>query len=819
MDQYQGLSSKEAKKRFLEQGPNELEAEKETSTFRQILAALQEPMLLLLAGTATLYFFLGQTGDALVMLVFVAFVSGISVSQELKTQRTIAQLRELSAPDVEVIRDGQRKRIPTRDLVVGDLFILYEGERVAADGELLEASDLLIDESLLTGEAEAVEKDPTFETKEDYWQGNRCYAGTFVIRGSAIAQVTEIGSRTEYGKIGVALEETKLRPTPLEIQTRQLVQRMALVGLVLCFSVIGIVYFRGSNFSESLIAGLTLAMAMIPEEFPVVLTVFLALGASRLARKEALARRIPAVETLGAVTVLCVDKTGTLTKNEMTVRGSSWETTEEDLIRTSILASELVPYDPMEEAFFSFAKTKGFDPKTFQQEGELVHEYAFSRETKMMGHIWKLGEEHLLAVKGSPETVLPRCANGEALASQVEKYAKEGRRVLAFAKATAGEPFGELEDYSLEAVGLLALADPPREGVREAIATCQRAGIRLKMITGDYGPTAEAIAHEVGILDHHQVLTGEEMDELTQEELEDRVEAVNVFARVRPEHKLRIVRALRARGQVVGMTGDGVNDAPALKEADIGIAMGGRGSSVAREAADLVLLDDDFSTIERSVADGRRIFDNIRKAMSYILVVHFPIALLALFAPLFGLPLLLLPIHVVLLELIIDPTCSIVFEAQGAEEDLMTRPPRDRDEPIIKGEMLWELALLGIALLVVAFVPYRQMLLEGYPLEIARSFALSTMLFGNIFLVASMESNIAPFYRPEPNPTRFWVNTFTLGSLLLLLYLPFAQRLFQTGPLSFTQLAGAAGLAAVAVFWREIGKWQRRRQLRKEKGE
>ena len=816
MEKYHGLTQQEAAARLIQLGPNELEGEREDSIWKQILAAASEPMLLLLAGTATLYFFLGQISDALVMLVFVFFVSGISIFQEWKTQRTISALRDLSSPQVRVIRGGELSQIPTRELVEGDIFLLQEGERVAADGKLLEASDLLIDESILTGEAMPVAKDPDAGESADYWQSNCCYAGTQVMGGSAVAQATSTGSRTEYGKIGEALDEAKLRPTPLEIKTRQLVRNMAAVGLVLCLSVIGIMYATSGEWLGSLLGGITLAMAMIPEEFPVVLTVFLALGAWRLARKEALARRIPAVETLGAVTVLCVDKTGTITKNQMEVRQSLPQGEERELLLCSILASELNPYDPMEQAFFKNATEKGLAPDSIHQEYQLVHEYPFDRESKMMGHIWQRGTDFTLAVKGSPETVLPRCSNAPQLEEAVEDLARRGWRVLAFAQSKVEEPFKALEDYSLEFVGLLALADPPREDVAEAIATCQKAGIRVKMITGDYGPTAEAIAHEVGILDHHQVLHGDEIDLLADEELKKRVEDANVFARVRPEHKLRIVRALRARGQVVGMTGDGVNDAPALKEADIGIAMGQRGSSVAREAADLVLLNDDFSTIARSVADGRRIFDNIRKAMSYILVIHLPIALLALLAPLFRLPLLLLPIHVVLLELVIDPTCSIVFEAQGAEPDLMRRPPRGKDEPIIKQEMLWEIVFSGLGLLLVTFLPYKELLVHGFGVEIARSFALATMLIGNIFLVASMESNLQPFYRQEPNPARFWVNSFTIVSLLLLLYLPFAQRLFQTGPLSLQQLVAASLLGGVAVLWRELVKWRRSRKLAAE---
>lgn len=814
MEKYHGLTQEEAAARLAQLGPNELEGEEQRSIWKQILAAASEPMLLLLAGTATLYFFLGQISDALVMLVFVFFVSGISIFQEWKTQKTISALRDLTSPKVGVIRDGETLEIPTRELVEGDIFLLFEGERVAADGKLLEASDLLINESILTGEAEAVSKDPEAEEKDDYWQTNMCYAGTQVVRGSAVAQATSTGPRTEYGKIGEALDQAKLRPTPLEIKTRQLVRGMATIGLVLCLSVIIVMYAVSGKWLESLLGGITLAMAMIPEEFPVVLTVFLALGAWRLARSEALARRIPAVETLGAVTVLCVDKTGTITKNQMEVRHSRPESSEAELLLCSVLASEINPYDPMEQAFLKHATQKGKDLDAIYREYQLVHEYSFERETKMMGHIWRHGAECVLAVKGSPETVLPRCQNAPQLAEEVEQLARKGWRVLAFAQAAVQEPFhGKLEEYSLEFVGLLALADPPREGVAEAIAKCQKAGIRVKMITGDYGPTAEAIGHEVGILDHHDVITGDEIDNLNDEELMAAVERANVFARVRPEHKLRIVRALRAGGQVVGMTGDGVNDAPALKEADIGIAMGKRGSSVAREAADLVLLNDDFTTIAHSVRDGRRIFDNIRKAMSYILVIHFPIAGLALLAPLFKMPLLLLPIHVVLLELIIDPTCSIVFEAQSAEPDIMNRPPRDRNEPIIKADMLWEIVLSGVGILLASFLPYKYLLSNGMGTPLARSFALATMLLGNILLVTSMESNFQPFYKQDPNPARLWVNSFTILAMAIILYVPFAQRLFQTGPLSLKQLIQAAALAGVATLWRELVKWRRRRKL------
>jgi Ca2+-transporting ATPase len=566
-------------------------------------------------------------------------------------------------------------------------------------------------------------------------------------------------------------------------------------------------------------------MAMIPEEFPVILTVFLSMGAWRLAKKNSLVRKLPSVETLGAVSVLCVDKTGTITMNQMTVQ-NVWTTsgsTEHDLVETMGLGCETDAYDPMEKAMLRYCEEHGITKESLFS-NEFVSEYAFTNELKMMGHVWRKDGHLIIAAKGSPERILTICelAAEERLAieSQIKTLSSQGLRVIAVATA---KPENEsaipaaITDCRLTLLGLVGLADPPRESVKEDIAVCNRAGIRVVMITGDNGITASAIARKIGIPGSDNIITGEELEAMSEEELQEAVKTVSIFSRVIPEHKMRIVKAFKENGEIVAMTGDGVNDAPALKYADIGIAMGKRGSEVSREASDLILMDDNFTTIVETIRDGRRIYDNIRKAVGYVFTIHIPIAAASLLAPLLGISptaLMLLPLHVVLLEVLIDPTCSIVLERQPAEEDVMDRAPRDPKEKLLTGRLLGKSVLQGIFVFAASFGAYFVTLAgNSANASEARAMGLAVIMLANLFLVQVNSSNHDFAYHSAKQLVKdrvMWaVNLGTLALLAIILYTPFSAYL-KLAPLSGMQVLTALGLAAASVLWYELVKLIRR---------
>ena len=814
---YEGLKQEEVKSRQEKHGKNEFVAEKKEGIFSKILSTFTEPMFLLLLCTSFIYFILGEPRDGTIMLVFIAFMSGIEFFQEWRTDKTLKALKELSDPRVRVIREGLLLTIDSIELTVGDLMIVEEGEKISADGCILEMFDLGVDESTLTGESEVVWKKVNISEDEKSmpWRKDYCYAGTTVTQGCAVVEVAAIGKETEYGKIGQDILSAPDRPTPLEKQTDHLIKVCAGIGLGLFVLVFLATYFYTKDLIDSLLSGITLAMAIIPEEFPVILTVFLAMGAWRLAKKNSLVRRMPSVETLGAVSVLCVDKTGTLTENRMTLQETYCfgGTIEKELLHWATLACETEPYDPMEKAILTYAENKGINKQELF-ENKLLLEYPFSSEKKMMGHVWEIGELPMLAAKGSPESILALCNLNEEEKGQIEEeqrmLAAKGYRVIAIAKMHKIDAIPEnLEDNVLDFLGLVGLEDPPREKVSEAIKVCGRAGIRVVMITGDNGLTAQSIARKIGLQHTENVITGKELENMSDGELREKVKETNIFARVIPKHKMRIVKALKEVGEIVAMTGDGVNDAPALKYADIGIAMGQRGTGVAKEAADMILLDDNFTTIVDTIKDGRRIYDNIKKAIGYVFVIHIPIALTALLTPLLHLPALLLPIHVVLLELIIDPTCSIVFERQPAEKDIMDRGPRQAKAPLVTKGLVIKSVLQGLVILVASFGSYAYLGSLGMPEEIGRTFTIIVLGFANLFLVYANQSEtelgiLAVFKFKEK--IVWYVNAAVVAALLLIVYTPAGNSIAKTMPLSFREFAAAVGLAALSIFWWDIVK-------------
>jgi P-type Ca2+ transporter type 2C len=823
-----GLTTTQAVELQKTYGKNELAPKKKESFLHKVLEVLSEPMFLLLIIAAVIYFVLGEPRDGAIMLVFVLGIISIDVIQEWKTDKTLKALKDLSAPHIKVIRDGQEKTIDSVDLVPGDLMLISEGVKIPADGLIVKANDLCVDESSLTGEAEGVWK-VTVENADadckDYWRRDYCYAGTLVTQGFATVLVEKTGSVTEYGKIGADVASAPENPTPLQNQTGKLVKLCAGIAAVHFALVSGITYLNipdhlfKDRIIESILSGITLAMAMIPEEFPVILTVFLSMGAWRLAKQHSLVCRLPSVETLGAVSVLCVDKTGTITMNQMAVR-ESWAVNDDlhNLVEVMGMGCETDAYDPMEKAMLAHCTSLNIT-KEHLFGGELVMEYPFTNETKMMGHVWKRGDDFLVAAKGSPERILTICSLTDELRTQAENMihsmSSRGLRVIAVADmktADGGAIPVTLPDCQLELCGLIGLADPPRESVKEDIKQCVKAGIRVVMITGDNGITASSIAKQIGMPNSDKVITGDELTLMTDDEIRERVQGVSIFSRVVPEHKMRIVKAFKDNGEVVAMTGDGVNDAPALKYADIGIAMGKRGSEVSREAADLILLDDNFTTIVHTIRDGRRIFDNIRKAVGYVFTIHIPIALASLLAPLLGIDpalLMLLPLHVVLLELVIDPTCSIVLERQPAEKDIMDRAPRNRNDNLLNVKILTKSILQGLVIFAASFGVYYAFLMNSGDAALARTMGLAVILLSNVLLVQVNSSNIEFAFQSFKHLSKdkvMWVVTLgTIVGLLVMFYTPLNSFL-KLAPLSLGQLLLAIGIAIIAVMWYELVK-------------
>lgn len=718
----QGLSQAEAEIRLASFGPNDLPDNKPKGGWAVLRSVVTEPMLLLLLGAGGIYFLLGSRGEAMFMLGFVGVVMVLTLVQERRTQSALQALRDLSSPRALVIRDGVEQRIAGRDVVPGDMLLLHEGDRVPADARL-QSGLISVDESLLTGESVAVQKRRMIEGDE-----GRLFASTLVTKGIGMAEVTATGTGTEVGKIGRDLMATSAPATALQLASRRMVRVMATVGLGLAVVQVLLGWlWVGKPFLRSLLDGLALAMAVLPEEIPVVLTIFLAMGAWRIAKQRVLTRHVPAVEALGTITVLAVDKTGTLTQNRMEVgelfcEGAVLSAKEagelpeafHELVEFSILATPPDPFDPMEKALQAFGLTRLHGTEHIHSDWVPERAYELSPEILAMTHVYLAREPgvHLLATKGAPEAVVDLChlddSATKVIYEAIEAMAARGLRVLGVAKGTwHGSEFPEIQhDFDFEFLGLMGLMDPPRADVPAAIQECRQAGIRVLMLTGDHAATALSIAQAVGLDGSIQVLTGPEIDQLDEPALAERMRSVEICARLRPEQKLRLVQALKRDGEVVAMTGDGVNDAPALLASNVGIAMGSRGTDVAREAADLVLLDDSFSSIVAAVRLGRRIFDNLTQSMRFVFAVHVPLVGLTLLPLVFKWDAFLTPVHIALFHLFIDPACSLVLEAEPDRLDAMSRPPRPVGATPFTGSSVGYAVGQGTGVLGVLFAAY-----------------------------------------------------------------------------------------------------------------
>lgn len=794
-----GLTSVEARSRLKSEGYNEPPARRQNALLKGALTLVSEPTILVLFCCAGAYFVLGDAHEAWVLMASVVLVSGITLYQGYKTEKTLETLKDLSAPRALVIRDGIERRIPGREVVRGDLMVLREGDRVAADAVVLEVYGLQADESLLTGESVPVEKAVHDEV----------LSGTVLTRGRGLAEVLRTGAETRLGKIGKSLYELESSPTRLQRDMAELTKRLAIAAVVFCLLITFLYGLQKGDWLNGILAGLTLGVALMPEEIPVVLTIFFAMGAWRISRKKVLTRKLSAIEALGTVQILATDKTGTLTLNRMTVKklwyansGAEKEavfdaplTNVTDLTHSAWLACPPRSFDPMDLAV---GKLHKIAKSLFEEQFHLQREFPLMPQLLVTTQVWQTPSGLAAYAKGAPEHVLALCSPSPLehalFEKKVSQWAQMGLRILAVARAeipAGAPPPTDVRELKFRLLGLLGFADPPRENVPSAIAECHAAGIRVVMITGDHPSTAFSIAREIGLAAAPKVLTGSQLLQISEADLLSQIQGIDVFARISPEQKLRIVQAYQSQRKIVAMTGDGVNDGPSLKAAHIGIAMGGRGTDLAREASTLVVLDDNFATIVEAIRLGRTIFSNIKRAISYVVAAHIPIAGTALLQLLFPGPMILLPIHVVFLELIIDPACSLAFEAVAPEADVMHRPPRDPSVPLISGREYAINVLLGCVLFLgVGVVHY-----AGWRLQLGehkiRTLCFATLVLGNLSLILA---DIAPTpslrdtLRPQ-NPIARYLLVAALSFLSLTIYVPAINTLFKFTPLAAHEMA------------------------------
>ena len=822
-----GLDAEEAGRRLRQDGPNELPASAPRSVLRLLRDVVLEPMFLLLVACGVIYMALGDRQEALMLLAFVFVVMGITFVQERRTERSLDALRDLSSPRALVLRDGQARRIPGRELVRGDTVLLAEGDRVPADIVLRESSNLMVDESMLTGESAPVAK----HAAPGGDAAGSVFSGTLVTQGTARGEVVATGEHSALGKIGKSLATLGGERTPIQAETRRIVTFVALAGLALAaLLALGYGLLRG-DWLHALLAGLTLAMAIIPEELPVVLTLFLGLGAWRLSRENVLARNVPAVELLGATTILCVDKTGTLTTNHMIVRtlwcdGAEYRVAERGdvvfpetfhgLLEYAVLASHRHAFDPMETAIAGAGQRLLADTEHLHRDWTLVDDYPLSREMLAMSRVWQSPDTagRMIAAKGAPEAVVDLChldaAHAGRIAAQVARMAADGLRVIGVARAVfpARDLPASQHDFDFRFLGLVGLEDPVRADVPAAIAECRAAGVRVVMITGDHPATALSIARQAGLPADGNLMTGPELAALGDDALAARLAKTDIFCRVQPEHKLRLVQAFRATGDIVAMTGDGVNDAPALKAAHVGVAMGGRGTDVAREAAGLVLLKDDFTSLVTAVRYGRRIFANLRKAITFVVAVHVPIVGLSILPVMLGWPLVLMPAHILFLQLIIDPSCSLVFEAEEPEQDTMRGKPRRPDDRLFDRAVLVRGLAQGIGLLALLCGVYVWSSRAAHADDVARALTFTVLVLSNIGLIYVNRSWDAPPWRPGRAPNRYfdWMAVATVALLAAVLAIPDIARLFAFALPPARMLAVAGACSVLATLWFEAVK-------------
>ena len=836
-----GLSSTEAEARLNSDGPNELPSGEKHGVWHFIREIMQEPMVLLIVAAGTINFVLAEPLDGIILMATILVIIVITVYQERKTENALESLKDLSAPRALVIRDGVRVRIPSINVVRGDWIVISEGDRIPADAVLVDGVGVTVDESILTGESVPVLKLPLRRDEADSGQTPHgrpggentpwIFSGTLLVRGQGIAEVTTVGLHTELGRIGTALKDIEVGRTRLQNEITRLVQIFAFLGITAASGVVIAFGLTRGGWLEGFLAGIATAMSVLPEEFPVILTIFLAFGSWRMSQERVLARRPAVIETLGSATVICVDKTGTLTMNSMTVseliiegdscvvKGKTLPEKFHVLAEYSVLASPIHPFDPMDRAFRRLEEEFLLGTDHAHATWKLEREYPLTSDFLAVAYAWDDTETHsyVIAAKGAPEAVAELCrlskGQREELVARVTTATNNGQRVLAVASAQLDKnsPLPDTaHDFDFHLLGLAGLHDPVRPGVSEAVHQCATAGVRTVMITGDFPGTALAIAREIGLANTEACITGPEMMAMSIEELAEQVRTVDVYARMIPEQKLQLVRAFKSNGDVVGMTGDGVNDAPALRAADIGIAMGGRGTDVAREAAALVITDDDFASITAGIRRGRGIFDNLRKAMSYLIAVHIHIvgmAVIPLFFP--SWPLVLMPLQISFLELIIDPTCSILFEMEQVDPNVMNQPPRKVGSSMFNKRALLIAIFQGLSVLTSAIAVYVWAAQSGFSDEVVRSITFSALVLSNLGLLLVNRSWRLPIWKTlqqRRNPAVKWIISIAMSFLIAMMTIPVLREVFHFGAMSPRQALIASASAVVGVAWFEVFK-------------
>jgi len=838
-----GLTSSQAKEKLKKEGYNNLPSSKSKNIFSIALGVIKEPMFILLVTCGSLYLFLGNLQEGLTLLGFVFLIMGIEFFQKRKTEKALDALKELANPKALVIRNYEEKIIPSSEVVVDDIIIFVEGDRVPADAIVIQSINISVDESLLTGEAVPVRKQVWDGIQKITHPGGDdlpfVYSGSMIVHGNGIARVTSTGINTEIGKIGKALESIKEESTKLKIEMTALVQKITIVAIIFSALVIVAYYFTRGNLLDGVLAGITLAMAILPEEFPVILTIFMALGAWRMSQNKVLTRKSSTIETLGAATVLCTDKTGTLTYNKMTVaelfNGIDYEIIGKDnqlnsefheLIEFGILSSQINPFDPMEKAITDLGNLFFKETEHIHSNWKMIKEYSLSKELLAMSRVFSQNKtnEVIIASKGAPEAIFDLChLNTKTKAKMllaVENLASKGLRVLGVAKAkiSSTELPESQHDLKFEFIGLIGLADPIRKNIKQSISECYKAGVRVIMITGDYSITAKHIAQEIGLKNPNNCITGDDLQLMTDKDFSEKIKTTNVFARVFPEQKLKIVEALKKNKEIVAMTGDGVNDAPALKSAHIGIAMGKKGTDVAREASSLVLMDDNFSSIVATIKMGRRIYDNLQKALGYTFAIHVPIAGLSLIPILLGnFPLILWTVHIVFLEIIIDPACTIIFEAEKEDKNIMNKPPRKTNESFFGINKIGLSCLQGGTILIISLLIYFIGLYFNYNEKEVRTMTFVTLIVSNLAIIQTNRSWTNNIFKiiATPNKAVLWVIGGAIFFLILILNTSFFLDLFQFQHISLIKI-GICSIAGISsILWFELYKLKKNFELKK----
>lgn len=827
----QGLTNSQviiAREKF---GPNKLDFKKEDGFFDTLIRIIKEPMMILLLVAAAIYFISGKAGDGIFLLVAIVFQTSISLYQDSRSKNALEKLNDFSQPNCKVIRDGEVVEIKSEDLVVGDSLMVEEGTSITADGTIVHSNDFSVNESILTGESFAVFKD---KAKEDSF----IYSGTTVASGLAIATITAIGNQTKLGKIGSSLESIEEEKTPLEIQITNFVKKMAIAGVIVFAIVLAINYWSSQNLLNSLLQSLTLAMSILPEEIPVAFTTFMALGAWRLMKMGIVVKQMKTVETLGSATVICTDKTGTITENKMSLAklfllstnkiiepNQSLTNDEKELIKIAMWASEPIPFDPMELALHqTYQDVVQVDERPNYK---MVHEYPLDGKPPMMTHVFEDGKGNkTIAAKGAPEALIQLSKLNESEKKQINEainlLSTDGYRVLGVALSDfKGNNYPEKQqDLPFTFKGIVAFYDPPKKNIQKVLKDFYAAGIAVKIITGDNAATTIAIAKQIGFKGYEKSITGDELMKLTDAELKTNVMETTIFTRMFPEAKLKIINALKANHQIVAMTGDGVNDGPALKAAHIGIAMGKKGTEIAKQAASLILLEDDLSKMVKAIAMGRKIYTNLKKAIQYIISIHIPI-ILTVFIPLalgWLYPNIFSPIHVIFLEIIMGPTCSIIYENEPMEKNTMQQKPKALTTTFFSWRELSISIVQGLVITAATLFVYQYAVNNGYNEALTRTMTFTVLIAANVFLTLINRS----FYYSILTTLKYKNNLvlliifITLTIMALILYVKPLTTFFEFETLNLAQLLICVSLSFVSVIWFEIVKWMKRLRMKSE---